>query len=155
RERRAAAQEAVAQRPNDPAAWIALSQACQVLVDEEGTLSAARRAFELQPDNIAAIRHFAASLFQSGYGAVEARSLFERLLVLAPDDAVALHYLHYFSMFDREYRRAIDLSDALARAHPCDPVTSARIALAPKLKAKLRPQTEHYERPDAQCANEH
>src|SRR5215831_5807463 len=154
-ERRAAAQEAVAQRPNDPAAWIALSQACQVLVDEEGTLSAARRAFELQPDNIAAIRHFAASLFQSGYGAVEARSLFERLLVLAPDDAVALHYLHYFAMFDRDYRRAIDLSEALARAHPGDPVTSARIARAHKLMGNSIAATEHFARAAALCANEH
>src|SRR5215813_7387402 len=149
------AQEAVAQRPNDPAVWIGLSQACQVLVDEEGTLSAARRAFELQPDNIAAIRQFAASLFQSGYGAVEARPLFERLLVLAPDDAVALHYLHYFAMFDRDYRRAIDLSEALARAHPGDPVTSARIARAHKLMGNSIAATEHFARAAALCANEH
>ena len=154
-ERRVAAEAAARQRPDDPAAWIALSQACQALADQENTLAAARRAVELAPDGASPIRQLASSLFQTGPGLAEAQGLFERLLALVPGDPVALHYLHYYAMFDRDYHRAIDLSERLDHDHPGDPGTSARIARAYKLMGNPVAASEHFARAAARCENPH
>jgi len=153
-ERRVAAESAVRQRPDDPAAWIALSQACEVLVDQDRMIAAARRAVELQPRNIDAIRQLAGSLFQTGPGQVEARALFEELLVLAPSDPVALHYLHHFAMLDGDYRRAIDFSERLERVQPGSPNTAARIARAFKLMGQPAEAAKHFARAAARCDDE-
>ena len=64
--KQAALRETVQKQPNDVAGWIALSQACQALVDEQGAIDAARAAIDLAPDNVDAIRQYAYSLVQVG-----------------------------------------------------------------------------------------
>jgi hypothetical protein len=154
-ERRAAAQAAAEQQPDNPAAWIALSHACQAVSDYEGTVSSARRAVQLQPDNVDALRHLASNLFQVGPGPIEARPLFERLLKLVPRDPVALHYLYYYAMFDGDYRRAAELSETLDQDHPGDPSTAARIARAYGLMGHSVAAAEYFSRAADRCANEH
>ena len=61
--RRKVAEAATRERPQDPAAWIALSQACQALADEKAAQAAGRRALELAPDNVVALRQLAETLF--------------------------------------------------------------------------------------------
>ena len=127
RERRAAAEALAKQNPEDMAAWMALSRACQAVIDEEGAIVAARRALEAQPENPEAIRQLASCLVQTGAGMPEACTLFERLLVLVPGDAVALHYLHYYAICNGEYGRAIELSETLDRTPPGDPGKKPKI----------------------------
>lgn len=152
--RRSAAQAAATQRSSDPAAWIALSRACQVLVDEKGALAAARRAFELQPDNVDAIRQLAIVLFQLGPIDFEARPLLERLLALAPGDPTALRYLYHFAMLDEDHRQAIDLLKTLDRLHPGDPITAGWIARSYQLMGDPLTASERYARAAARCENE-
>jgi tetratricopeptide (TPR) repeat protein len=152
--RRSAAEAAAKQRSSDPAAWIALSQACQILVDEEGAVAAARRAYELQPENVNAIRQLATVLFTIGPFDFEARPLFERLLVLVPGDPTALHYLYHFAMFDEDYQRAIELLETLDRSHPGDPITAGRIARSYQLMGDPLTASERFARAAARCENE-
>ena len=153
-EHRVAAELAVQQRPHDAATWIALSQARQALVDEEGAAAAARQAFDLEPDNANAIRQLATCLFQSGAAAVEARALFERLLRVVPDDPVALHYLYYYAIYDADYRRAIDLSERLDSSHPGDPGTAARIARAYQLMGAPNAAADYFAQAADRCSSE-
>jgi tetratricopeptide (TPR) repeat protein len=150
-ERFEAAKAATAQRPDDPAAWIALSQACHVLVDEEGMIEAARRAFALQPESVDALRQLAYSLNQTGPGAAEARPLFERLQTLVPDDAVALHYLSNYALFDGDYRRVIELLEKLERRYPGSSTTSARIARAYALLGDAIGAAKYYAQAATRC----
>jgi len=150
-ERQAAAQAAAKHHPEDTAAWLALSRACQAVIDEEGAIAAARRALEAQPDNADAIRQLVSCPVLTGAGIPEARNLFERLLSLVPGDAVALHYLHYFAICDGDYGRAIELSETLDRSHPGDPVTAARIARAYKVNGAPLAAAEHFARAAARC----
>ena len=76
----------------------------------------------------------------------EARPLFERLLVLAPTDLSALHYLYYYAMFEGDYRRAVELRQTLDRHYPGSPETSASIALAYKVMGDAASAAEHYGR---------
>jgi tetratricopeptide (TPR) repeat protein len=154
-ERRAVAEVLAKQNPEDMAAWIALSRACQAVIDEESAIAAARCAFEAQPENAEAIRQLASCLVQTRAGMPEACTLFERLLALVPGDAVALHYLHCYAIYNGEYGRAIELSDTLDRTHPGDPATAARIARAYKLKGEPLTAAEHFARAAARCDTEH
>jgi len=154
-ERRAAAEALAKQNPEDMATWMALSRACQAVVDEEGAIVAARHALEAQPQNAEAIRQLASCLVQTRAGMPEACTLFERLLALVPGDAVALHYLHYYAIYNGEYGRAIELSETLDRTHPGDPVTAGRIARAYKLKGEPFTAAEHFARAAARCDTEH
>jgi len=125
------------------------------VIDEEGAIVAARRALEAQPENPEAIRQLASCLVQTGAGMPEACTLFERLLVLVPGDAVALHYLHYYAICNGEYGRAIELSETLDRTHPGDPETAGRIARAYKLNGEPLTAAEHFARAAARCDTEH
>jgi tetratricopeptide (TPR) repeat protein len=152
--RRKAAEVATRERPQDPAAWIALSQACQALADDKAAQAAGRRALELAPDNTAALRQLAESLFH-GPGMAEARPLFERLLVLAPTDLLALHYLYYYAMFESDYRRAVELRQTMDRHYPGSPETSASIGLAYKVMGNATSAAEHYGRAASCCDEDH
>ena len=114
--KQAALREAVQKQPNDVAAWIALSQACQVLIDEQGAIDAARAAVDLAPDNVDAIRQYAYSLVQVGRTMVEARAWFDRLHEVAPDDPIGLYYRYNFALLSGDYRKAIDACERLDRA---------------------------------------
>jgi tetratricopeptide (TPR) repeat protein len=152
--RRSAAEAVVRDRPNYSAAWIALSQACQELVDEEASLTAARRAHELQPENVDAIRQLAIVLFQMGPRDFESRPLFERLLALAPGDPTALHYLCRFAILEDNYPRAIDLLETLDRLHPGDPTIAGLIARSYRLMGDSLTASERFARAAARCENE-
>lgn len=152
-QRRDAAQEKTTKHPNDPTAWIALSNACQTLVDEEGAIAAARRAVELAPDDNDGLRRLASCLVQTGPGLSEARSLFEKLIAADPADAVALHYLYIFSIQEGDYRRAIDVISELDRLHPGDPVTAGRIARAHKLAGDSQSAVRYYALAAQRCDN--
>lgn len=147
---RRAAERATQERPDDPAAWVALSEACQALVDEKGAEAAARRAVEVAPDDVAAVRRLAESLFH-GPGMGEARPLFERLLKLAPADVVANHYLYYYAMYEGDYRRAADLYSTIDRDHPDAPETAATIALAYKVLGDRAASEQYYAKAAARC----
>ena len=144
RAKQVAAERATQERPDDAMAWLAFSQACDALVETKAAHAAARRALELAPDNVDAIRQLAASLSYSTPGNSEARPLFERVLQFAPTDAVALHYLHYYSMFEGDYRRAIELAETLDRHHPGSMDTAARIGRAYRLLGDRTAAAEHY-----------
>jgi hypothetical protein len=151
REQRSVAERLTRARPFDVAAWIALSQACQVLVEEEGTIAAARKGVQLDPENIDALRQLATSLDQMGPGQVEARPLFEKLLELAPYDLVALHYMYRFALFDGALERAIEYAERTERIHPGSPFTSARIARVYKLMGNQAAAEAEFARAAERC----
>jgi hypothetical protein len=152
--RRLALEAEVQERPNDASTWIALSQACQTVVDEQGMINAARRAVDLAPDDINAIRQFAYSLIQVGPSMADAQPWFERLYAIAPDDPTALHYCYSFALFDRDCGRALQLCERLDRLYHGNAQNSARVARALRLQGDDAGAAEHFARAAAQCTNE-
>jgi cytochrome c-type biogenesis protein CcmH/NrfG len=131
--KQAVLREAVHKQPKDVAAWIALSQACQVLIDEQGAIDAARAAVDLAPDNVDAIRQYAYSLVQVGRMMADARVWFDRLHEVAPEDPIGLYYRYNFALLSGDYWKAIDACERLDRLQPDNPFTPARIARARRL----------------------
>ena len=152
--KQAALREAVQKQPNDVAAWIALSQACQVLIDEQGAIDAARAAVDLAPDNVDAIRQYAYSLVQVGRTMVEARAWFDRLHDVAPDDPMGLHYRYNFALLSGDYRKAIDACERLDRLQPGNPIVQARIARARRLLGDSAGAAQHFAQAAARCSTE-
>ncbi len=153
--RRVAAERATRAKPQDPGAWIALSEAHQTLVEEPEMLAAARRAVDLAPDDLDAIRRLAGCLAQSGPTMPEGHRLFERLGRLAPADPVVLHYLHLFAMMQGDYERAIRMIETLDRQHPGDPGSMLRIGRALDQLGDRPAAVEHYRRALARCRDGH
>jgi hypothetical protein len=153
--KRAALQEAAQKQPEDVAAWIALSQACQVLIDEQGAIDAARAAVDLAPDNVDAIRQYAYSLVQVGRTMDESRAWFDRLHDLAPDDPIGLYYRYNFALLSGDYRKAIDACERLDRIQPDNPIIPARIARARRLLGDSAGAAEHFAQAAARCSTEH
>jgi hypothetical protein len=152
--KQAALREAVQKQPKDVASWIALSQACQVLLDEQGAIEAARAAVDLAPDNIDAIRQYAYSLIQVGRLMVEARSWFDRLYDIAPDDPVGLYYRYNFALLSGDYRKAIDACERLDRVQPDNPIVQARMARARRLLGDTAGAALHSAQAAARCSTE-
>jgi hypothetical protein len=152
--KQAALREAVQKQPNDVAGWIALSQACQALVDEQGAIDAARAAIDLAPDNVDAIRQYAYSLVQVGLTMGEARAWFDRLHEVAPDDAIGLYYRYNFALLAGDYRKAIDACERLDRIQPDNPIVQARIARARRLLGDSAGAAEHFAQAAARCSTE-
>jgi hypothetical protein len=152
--KQAALREAVQKQPHDVAVWIALSQACQVLTDEQGAIDAARAAVDLAPDNADAIRQYAYSLVQVGRLMVEARSWFDRLHDVVPDDAIGLYYRYNLALLSGDYRKAIDACERLDRVELGNPIISARIARARRLLGDSAGAAERFAHAAARCSTE-
>ena len=152
--KQAALREAVQKQPNDVAAWIALSQACQVLIDEQGAIDAARAAVDLAPDNVDAIRQYAYSLVQVGRTMVEARAWFDRLHDVAPEDPIGLYYRFNFALLSGDYRKAIDACERLDRLQPDNPIVQARLARARRLLGDGAGAARHFAQAAARCSTE-
>jgi Tfp pilus assembly protein PilF len=152
--KQAVLREAVHKQPKDVAAWIALSQACQVLIDEQGAIDAARAAVDLAPDNVDAIRQYAYSLVQVGRMMADARVWFDRLHEVAPEDPIGLYYRYNFALLSGDYWKAIDACERLDRLQPDNPFTPARIARARRLLGDSAGAAEHFARAAARCSTE-
>lgn len=152
--KQAALRKAVQKQPNDVASWIALSQACQVLVDEQGAVDAARAAIDLAPESVDAIRQYAYSLVQVGRLMIEAQAWFDRLYDVAPDDPLGLYYRYNYALLSGDYRKAIDACERLDRLQPDNPITQTRIARARRLLGDSAGAAAHFARAAARCSTE-
>jgi Tetratricopeptide repeat len=148
---RQAAQRRAEADPDDPQAWVALSQACLALFDYEAAIAAARRAVAAAPASASALRHMANTLMDSGYGISEARAWYERVLEVEPTDAISLLRLYYFAITDGDCARALNLAEATDRAFPGDPAIAARIARAWELLGDWPNASAHYRRAEGLC----
>ena len=112
----------LAEAPDDLEGWLMLGRSRAVLGNLPGAVEAFRRAQTLAPDDPAAIGGLAEALTTGGGGVmpVEAKSLFERLAQLQPDDPRPDFYLGWAELQAGEGQSALDRWTRLLARTPAD-----------------------------------